>query len=146
MIYDNRSRDPLEKKAQKAIGALFTPDKIDKSILQTIDYEYPGRRIAVEMRYDEFTCVCPFSGLPDFAVLFMRYTPHRKLVEMKSLKYYLYAFRNVKIYNEHAINKILEDLTRLLNPRQMTIEGRFTVRGGIANTVTAVYPFRQAKK
>ena len=138
--------DPLEKKAQKTTGALFTPDKVDASILQTIDYEYPKRIVEVEMVCDEFTCVCPFSGLPDFARLIIRYTPRNKLVEMKSLKYYLYAFRNVKIYNEHVINKILEDLIRTLNPRKMVIEGRFTSRGGITNTVIADYPFARLKK
>ena len=146
MAYANRFIDPVEKKAQKTIGALFTPDKIDKSILQAIDYEYPRREIEVAMRCDEFTCVCPFSGLPDFASLTIRYAPRKKLVEMKSLKYYLYAFRNVKIYNEHAINKIMEDLIRLLNPRRMTIEGHFTSRGGITNTVTAAFPSPRTKK
>jgi 7-cyano-7-deazaguanine reductase len=146
MVYANRFIDPLEKKAQKTTGALFTPDKIDKLILQTIPYEYPRRDIEVTMSCDEFTCVCPFSGLPDFADIIIRYTPRKKLVEMKSLKYYLYAFRNVKTYNEHAVNKIIEDLTRLLSPHKMTIEGRFTSRGGITNTVIASYPFRKVKK
>jgi 7-cyano-7-deazaguanine reductase len=146
MVYSDRLTGPVEKKAQKTRGALFTPDQVDKTILQTIDYEYPEREITVEMNCDEFTCVCPFSGLPDFASLTIRYTPRKKLVEMKSLKYYLYAFRNVKIYNEHAVNKILVDLTRLLSPRRMTIEGRFTARGGITNTVIAVYPSRRPKK
>jgi len=141
----SRFIDPLEKKAQRTSGALFTPGQIDKTILQTIDYEYPKREIEVEMCCDEFTCVCPFSGLPDLARLTILYTPRKKLVEMKSLKYYLYAFRNVKIYNEHAVNKILVDLTRVLSPRRMTIIGRFTARGGITNTVTAVYPSHPKK-
>ena len=137
MIYETVSRDPREKRAQKSAGKLTSPQNIDHSILQTLKYEYPKRKIMVELASDEFTCVCPFSGLPDFAKLIIRYTPRRKLIEMKSLKYYLYAFRGVKIYNEHAVNKIFADLTRAINPRQLTVIGQFTSRGGITNTVTA---------
>ena len=95
------------------------------------------------MSTDEFTCVCPFSGLPDFATIIIRYIPRKKLIEMKALKYYLYAFRNVKIYNEHVVNKILEDLISVLKPYEMTIEGEFTVRGGVENKVVATF---KAKK
>lgn len=139
MIYKNRFVDPLEAKAQKTAGGLYLPQEIDVSILQTLDYEYPRRRIDVEMTTDEFTCVCPFSGLPDFAELSIRYTPRKKLIEMKSLKYYLYAFRNARVYNEHAVNKILDDLVKVLNPRSMTVCARFTSRGGVVNTVTALH-------
>lgn len=139
MIYQDRSQDPLEKKAQKTTGKTYSPKEIDTGILQTIAYEYPNRKIDVEMTTDEFTCVCPFSGLPDFANLTIKYIPRKKLVEMKSLKYYLYAFRNVKIYNEHAVNKILEDLKKVLKPYEITVIAEFTSRGGIKNTVTACY-------
>ncbi len=136
----------MERKAQKtAAGAsrrlapAYTKKDIDTSILQTLKYEYPKRKITVESTTDEFTCICPYSGLPDFAKLTIKYVPRRKLIELKSLKYYLYAFRQVKIFNEHAINKILQDLQKALKPYEITVIGEFTSRGGIKNKVTANY-------
>lgn len=143
MIYEDREETVLEKKAKKTQGETFSPQQIDKTILQTLDYEYPYRRIEVELCSEEFSCVCPFSQLPDFAKLTIRYTPRKKLIELKSLKYYLFAYRNVKIYNEHAVNKILEDLKEVLDPYELTVIGEFTVRGGIKNTVTAHYTSKE---
>jgi 7-cyano-7-deazaguanine reductase len=137
MIYEDRIPISLEKKASKTAGKTFLPKDIDSTILQTFAYEYPKRKIVVELTSDEFSCLCPFSGLPDFAFLTIKYVPCRKIIELKSLKYYLYAFRNVKIYNEHVVNKILEDLAKVLKPHEITIEGEFTSRGGIANRVIA---------
>jgi len=137
MIYKDRKPEPMEKKAQKTTGKLYRPEDIDVSILQTIKYEYPKRKIQVELTNDEFSCVCPYSGLPDFASLTIKYVPRHKLIELKSLKYYLYAFRNVKIYNEHVVNKILEDLKKALTPYEITVVGEFTSRGGIRNKVCA---------
>ncbi|UCG35054.1 MAG: NADPH-dependent 7-cyano-7-deazaguanine reductase QueF [Candidatus Omnitrophota bacterium] len=137
MIYPDRAASSIEEKAKKTAGKLFLPKDIDAGILQTIVYEYPKRKITVELKSDEFTCVCPFSGLPDFAHLTIRYVPRKKLIELKALKYYLYAFRNVKVYNEHAINKILEDLTKVLKPYEINVEAEFTSRGGIKNKVSA---------
>lgn len=139
MIYEDREEVSLERKAKKTEGKLYLPREIDSSILQTIVYEYPRRRITVELTNEEFSCVCPFSGLPDFARLTIQYIPRRKLIELKSLKYYLYAFRNVKIYNEHAVNKILQDLEAVLKPCQLIVIGEFTSRGGIKNKVVAEY-------
>ena len=137
MIYKDRNVDPLEEKAKKTLGATYRAKDIDSSILQTLVYEYSRRKITVELTSDEFTCLCPYSGLPDFANLTIRYVPRRSLIEMKALKYYLYSYRNVKIYNEHVVNKILEDLVKVLNPFQLTVVGEFTSRGGIKNNVTA---------
>ena len=142
MIYKDRKIDPLEARAKKTAAKLFLPRDIDSGILSAIPYEYPRRKINVEMTSEEFTCVCPYSGLPDFAKIKIRYIPHLKLVEMKSLKYYLYAFRNVKVYNEHAVNKILEDLVKVIKPYAIEIVASFTNRGGINNTVTASYKGR----
>jgi 7-cyano-7-deazaguanine reductase len=139
MVYEDRKEDFLEKKAKKIAGKTFRPEDLDPSILQTIPYEYPKRKITSELITDELTCLCPFSGLPDFARLTINYVPYRKLIELKSLKYYLYSFRNVKIYNEHAVNRILEDLKKALSPCEITITGDFTSRGGITNKVTARY-------
>lgn len=139
MIYEDRLTTAIEKKAKELQGAIFSPSDIDVSLLQAIPYEYPGRRTEVELTSEEFTCLCPFSGLPDFARLVISYVPAKKLIEMKSLKYYLYAFRNVKVYNEHVVNKILDDLKKTLSPRELSVTGYFTSRGGITNKVVASY-------
>jgi 7-cyano-7-deazaguanine reductase len=139
MIYEDRKASSLEKKAKKSVGKTYKKEDIDSGILQTLDYEYPKQRIIVELTNDEFTCVCPYSGLPDFANLTIKYSPWQKLIELKSLKYYLYSFRNVKVYNEHAVNKILADLKNILKPHEIAIIGEFTSRGGIKNKVTANY-------
>lgn len=143
MIYKDRETSSIEKRAKKTMGKTFLPKDIDCKILKTIKYEYPHRKIASTLTTDEFTCVCPFSGLPDFAHLTITYTPRNKLVEMKSLKYYLYSFRNVKIYNEHVVNKILQDLKKVLNPYELEVVGEFSLRGGIKNKVTAQYKTRR---
>ena len=139
MIYEDREISSIEGKAKKIIGKISLPKDLDPSILQTIPYQYPKRKIVTELTTDEFTCLCPFSGLPDFANLTISYIPTKKLIELKSLKYYLYSFRNVKIYNEHAINIILQDLKKALKPYQITVVGEFTSRGGVKNKVTASY-------
>jgi 7-cyano-7-deazaguanine reductase len=125
------------------LGEFFLPKDIEHTILQTIPYEYTYRKINIELTTDEFTCLCPFSGLPDFAHLTISYTPRKKLIELKSLKYYIYSYRNVRIYNEHAVNKILEDLKKVLHPYSITVIGEFTVRGGAKNKVTAEYKGRK---
>jgi len=139
MIYEDREIISIEEKAKNTLGDTFTIGDLDLSILKNLDYEYPKRKITVELTSREFTCLCPFSGLPDFACLSISYVPNHKLIELKSLKYYLYSFRNVKVYNEHAVNKILEDLVKVLKPCKLTVSGEFTSRGGIENKVIAVY-------
>lgn len=109
------------------------------NILETIPYEYPGKDIEVTIPTSEFTSVCPWSGLPDFAEIKMTYTPSEKLVEMKSLKYYLTSYRNVGIYQEHATQRILDDLVALTEPKQMRIEAIWNSRGGLGTTVIAEY-------
>jgi 7-cyano-7-deazaguanine reductase len=143
MIYKDRLESEIERKAKKTQGPIFSPQDIDVSILKTIKYQYPHRKITVEITTDEFTCLCPFSGLPDFARITIKYIPRKKLIELKSLKYYLFAFRNVAVYNEHVVNKILEDLKRVLAPWEITVIGEFTLRGGAKNTVVATYPSRK---
>jgi 7-cyano-7-deazaguanine reductase len=142
MIYEDRIQSFIEKKAKKTQGQVFHPKDIDASIVQTIPYKYPQRKINVELTTEEFTCLCPFSDLPDFARLTVNYIPRKKLIELKSFKYYLCAYRNVKTYNEHAANKILEDLVKSVNPYEMTVIMEFTVRGGTKNKITANYRSR----
>lgn len=109
-------------------------------ILETIPYEYVGKDIEVNIPTTEFTSVCPWSGLPDFADINITFIPNEKLVEMKSLKYYLTSYRNVGIYQEHATRRILEDLIKLMEPKWLKVEAIWNARGGLGTTVIAEYP------
>ncbi|MFC1875188.1 preQ(1) synthase [Chloroflexota bacterium] len=114
-------------------------DAIDVAILETIPFEYPDSATEVVYETDEFTSVCPWTGLPDFARLVISYVPHNALVELKSLKYYLTSYRNVGILQEHAVNRILQDLTQLLQPVSMVVETEYKERGGIKTKAVARY-------
>lgn len=118
---------------------IYGPEKIDKEVLETFEYEYKGKPIEIVITTDEFTSVCPWSGLPDFAKLTIKYIPDEKCIELKSLKYYLHSYRNVGIFYEHVINRILEDLVNVCNPVRMEVIAEFTVRGGLKTTVRAEY-------
>ncbi|MCS1350531.1 preQ(1) synthase [Mechercharimyces sp. CAU 1602] len=108
-------------------------------ILETIPYEYPDKETEVVIPTDEFTSVCPWSGLPDFAEIKITFIPKNDLIEMKSLKYYLTSYRNVGIYQEHATNRILDDLVALAKPKYMKIEALWNPRGGLGTSVVAEY-------
>jgi 7-cyano-7-deazaguanine reductase len=113
-------------------------ETIRADVLQTITYQYRLKRdIDILIRQPEYTAVCPMTGLPDMGCICIEYRPNEKIVELKSLKYYLLQYRNVGIFYEHAVNRILDDLVFVLNPKRMKITGEFTARGGIATTVTA---------
>ncbi|HBU70331.1 MAG TPA: NADPH-dependent 7-cyano-7-deazaguanine reductase QueF [Elusimicrobia bacterium] len=112
---------------------------IDKSLLLAMPYEYKGRDIEVLAETDEFTCLCPWSGLPDFARVAVKYTPDKSVVELKSLKFYLQSFRMTGIVHESAVNRILEDVSKCVRPRSMSVEMVFNLRGGIKTTVRAEY-------
>lgn len=116
-----------------------TEQAIDLAVLETIPFDYPGSATEVVYETDEFTCVCPWSGLPDFARLVIRYTPDRYLVELKSLKYYLTSFRNVGILQEHAVNRIRQDMVPLLDPISLVVEANYRERGGITTKAVATY-------
>ena len=118
-------------------------DAIDLDVLEAIPFDYPGSATEVVYETDEFTAVCPWTGLPDFAQLVIRYLPGRSLVELKSLKYYLTSYRNVGILQEHAVNRILQDLVQLLRPVSMVIESEYNERGGIKTKVIACYEEEQ---
>lgn len=112
-------------------------DSIAPEVLETFPYEYPEREIVVEIDTDEFTAVCPFSGLPDFGTLRVRYVPDRRIIELKSFKYYLVGYRNVGIYQEHAVNRLLEDLAACCQPRWMEVVLDYRLRGGLHTVVRA---------
>jgi 7-cyano-7-deazaguanine reductase len=108
--------------------------------LQTFPNPHPSRDYTITHTCPEFTAVCPMTGQPDFGTLRVRYVPDRLCVELKSLKLYFFSFRDRGIYYEDVTNVILDDLVRAVQPRQMTVEGQFNVRGGISSVVEASYP------
>ncbi len=128
--------------AKRATRRYDTADEsaIDVGALERIPFDYPGSATTVEYVTDEFTSVCPWTGLPDFGRLTIRYTPGRHLVELKSLKYYLNSFRDVGILQEHAVNRILTDLVALLEPASMEVDAQFNERGGLSTHAVAHYP------
>ncbi|MBD3160939.1 MAG: NADPH-dependent 7-cyano-7-deazaguanine reductase QueF [Candidatus Eisenbacteria bacterium] len=108
--------------------------------LETFDNPRPERDYEIRFEAPEFTCLCPRTGQPDFATIRIVYVPDRACVELKSLKLYLWAFRNEGAFHEAVVNRILDDLVTALAPRRMTVEGDFFVRGGIHTIVRATHP------
>jgi len=98
--------------------------------------KYPDRDYTVSIKTDEFTCICPKTGLPDYAAISIDYNPDKYCVELKSFKLYLLAYRNIGIFHEHVINRILDDFIKSCNPRYAKIIGEFGLRGGIRTTVS----------
>jgi len=115
-------------------------DAIDTAALETFPYEYPGRDVAVDIETDEFTAVCPWSGLPDFGTVKIRYLPGGKILELRSLKYYLLSYRNVGVYQEHAVTRMLDDLVTIVEPKWMEISLDYNVRGGMHTVCRVRYP------
>lgn len=105
--------------------------------LETFPNPNPNRDYEIRFECPEFTCVCPKTGQPDFATIRIRYTPDQKCVELKSLKLFLWSFRDEGHFHEAVTNMILDDLVAATDPRQMTIEGDFYIRGGITTVVVA---------
>jgi len=105
--------------------------------LETFPNHHPGRRYVVTLQSDEFTCVCPATSQPDFATITIQYIPNQKVLESKSLKLYLWSYRNEGVFHEHVTNQILDDLVAALDPHWCKVTGAFKVRGGIAITVEA---------
>jgi 7-cyano-7-deazaguanine reductase len=114
------------------------PEHVDVAVLETFPYEGPEQEIVTETK--EFSAVCPFSGLPDFATLTIKYIPGKSCVELKSLKYYVLSYRNVGIYQEHATAKLTEDLFGVLKPKSITVTTVYNVRGGFDTTCKVTLP------
>jgi 7-cyano-7-deazaguanine reductase len=110
-----------------------------RKLLETFDNQFPDREYQIEIVAPEFTSVCPRTGQPDFGTLTITYSPQKLCVELKSLKFYLQSFRNQGIFYEHVTNTILDDLVAVVAPRWMQIEAAFNARGGMTETVTAMY-------
>lgn len=114
------------------------PEAIDVGVLDTFEYTGPDQEIVTETR--EFSPVCPYSGLPDFATLRIRYVPSDRCIELKSLKYYVTSYRSVGIFQEHATARIAEDLHRVLRPKRLEVTTIYNTRGGFDTTCTVVLP------
>lgn len=114
------------------------PETIETGILETFGYEGPDQEIVTETK--EFSAVCPFSGLPDFATLRITYVPSDRCVELKSLKYYVLSYRNVGIYQEHATARLAQDLFGVLRPKRISVTTVYNVRGGFDTTCTVTLP------
>ena len=109
------------------------------SALETFPNRHPRRDYTIVHACPEFTALCPKTGQPDFATIRITYVPDKLCVELKSLKLYLFGYRDRGIFYEHVTNVILDDLVRAVKPRSMTVEGEFNVRGGITSVVRASY-------
>jgi 7-cyano-7-deazaguanine reductase len=118
------------------VGRAASPTKQ----LEWFENPRPGRDYEIRFECPEFTCLCPKTGQPDFATIRIRYTPDARCVELKSLKLYLWSFRDEGAFHEAVTNRILDDLVALIAPRRMSVEGDFLVRGGIHTVVEARHP------
>ena len=114
--------------------------------IETFPNPFPGRDYTIEMECPEFTCLCPKTGQPDFATLYISYVPDKICLELKSLKIYLVSYRNEGGFHEAVTNIILDDLVSACRPRKMTIVGEFNVRGGIHTTITVEHVGKKSTK
>ncbi len=115
------------------LGGRAQPSKT----LEAFPNRAPGRYYRVTLDSDEFTCICPKTGQPDFASIHVEYVPDQKVVESKSFKLYLWSFRNEGVFHEHVVNLILDNLVKTLDPHWCLVRGAFNIRGGIGITVEA---------
>lgn len=131
-----RTSDELRGISLLGANATHYPDRYAPEVLETFDNKHPENEYLVTFMCPEFTSLCPKTGQPDFARIIINYIPRVKMVESKSLKLYLFSFRNHGDFHEDCINIIKNDLVRLMDPRYLEVIGLFTPRGGIA-----IYPF-----
>ena len=146
------TKKPAPKKtpAKKAPAKASLPDQLPKYVvtrptkrLDTFTSPRPGRPFEIVFTTEEFTCLCPLTGQPDFAHISIRYQPDRLCVESKSLKLYLWSFRDQGAFHEAVTNQILDDLVTAVKPQWMRVEGDFLIRGGIRTVVVAEHGKRK---
>jgi len=121
----------MEKEARAGLEARL-PE------IQTFPNQFPDYEITIEI--PEYTSVCPKTGLPDFGKITIWYVPDKQVIELKSLKMYILAYRNLGIFYENAVNRILKDVVKACKPKRVVVRGEFTPRGGLQSTVEARYP------
>lgn len=112
---------------------------LETPVIEAWEFQYPGSETTIEIRIPEFTCICPKTGLPDFADLVITYAPDQSCLELKSLKEYVNFYRDLGIFHEHVVNKVLRDCVQACKPRSMEVRGVFNPRGGIQTTAVAEY-------
>jgi 7-cyano-7-deazaguanine reductase len=127
------------KKTDLAVLTLLGKQAKPSKKLETFPNHHPGRDYVVTLTTDEFTCICPKTGQPDFAKIKIEYIPDKKIIESKSLKFYLWSFRDEGVFHEHVANVILDDLVAALKPRWCKVSAQFAARGGIGITIDAEY-------
>lgn len=120
-------------------------DKPEVKILETFKNKYQKRDYVIDIKIPEFTCLCPVTGQPDFATIHISYIPDKDCIESKSLKLYIYTYRNFGIFYEDCINKILDDCVSICRPRWMRVVGEYYPRGGISFSPTAEYKKEEFK-
>jgi len=108
-------------------------------LIEVWQNQYPDRDYNILLEIPEFTCICPKTGLPDFATIIIEYKPDKYCVELKSLKYYINFYRDVGIFHEHLVNKIMDDFLNACKPKWARITGKFNPRGGIITSVSREY-------
>ena len=136
----NQNKISSYENLQKKIRTLKLP------AIEVWENQYPDREYTIDLDIPEFTCICPKTGLPDFAVIRVEYSPHRYCLELKSLKMYMIEYRSLGIFHEHLVNRILDDIVTACNPRWARVAAEMNPRGGIGTIVTAEYKEKNRKK
>lgn len=116
------------------------PDDPGRAKLEAFPNPYPARDYWIHFECPEFMSLCPITGQPDFALITIDYIPDKLCLESKALKFYLFSYRNVRVFHEAAVNRMLEDIIQTCHPRRLKMNGKFNPRGGIAITVNVEYP------
>lgn len=129
-------KDSAYEGLQRKIRKLKTPE------IEVWENQYQDKVYTICLDIPEFTCICPKTGLPDFATIKIEYSPSKYCIELKSLKMYTIFYRNIGIFHEHVVNKILEDFVKTAKPRWAKITAQFNLRGGITTTVSREYKRR----
>jgi 7-cyano-7-deazaguanine reductase len=142
---DFQNRAMAEREDLKNLSLLGKPEtrlpaSPDEAKLEVFPNLRPGRRYWITLNCPEFSSLCPVTGQPDSAKIVIRYVPGESCVETKSLKFYLASFRNQPAFNEEIVNRILDDLVRIMAPQEIVVRGEFAPRGGIQLTTEATYP------
>ena len=133
--------EPSDLEGLSLLGKDAKPSKR----LETFPNRHPDRRYVVRLETNEFTCLCPATGQPDFATITVEYIPDKKIIESKSFKLYLWSYRDEGVFHEHVTNKILDDLVTVLEPHWCRVVGAFNIRGGINITVEAEHGSREER-
>ena len=140
---------PRKKKSELSLlkkSRTKVPARPSGAILEAFRNTHPGRDYVIRLACPEFTSLCPITGQPDFGKIVIEYVPDKRCLESKSLKLYMFSFRNHGAFHEEVVNRILDDLVKAVCPRSAVVTGKFRPRGGIAITVEARYPTPPAKK